>query len=64
MARNTAPMPFSWRITLTRKRATSGIDVGEVGAVVRLEALQRGFGMISYSVVLDELLGSSLFGAA
>ncbi len=25
MARNTAPMPFSWRITLTRNRATPGM---------------------------------------
>ena len=39
MARNTAPMPFSWRMTLTRKRAALGERVGEVRAVLGLEAL-------------------------
>ncbi len=41
IARNTAPMPAICRSTLTRKRPWPGERVGEVGAVMRFEALDR-----------------------
>ena len=57
MARNTAPMPFSWRMTLTRKRPLLGERVGEVGAVLGLEALERRLGHDLVERLLDELGG-------
>ncbi len=41
IARNTPPMPFSCRRTLTRKRAIVAQRVGEIGAVACLEAVER-----------------------
>ena len=52
MARNTAPMPLSWRMTLTRNRATFGMLYAKSVPSLASNRSTDSFGMISYRVAL------------
>jgi len=54
MARNTAPMPFNWRRTLTRESALIGERISKVRPVLDSNRSTAGFGMISYCGLFDE----------